>query len=85
MPCEKWQKTVQKEDLHRKRLHEELFERYLDTHGIPDPDLLIRTSGELRLVQLSCYGSLLMQNFILQMFRGRILQKKNLEKAIEAI
>lgn len=28
---------------------EELFEKYLDTHEIPDPDLLIRTSGELRL------------------------------------
>ena len=28
---------------------EEVFESYLDTHGIPDPDLLIRTSGELRL------------------------------------
>ena len=26
-----------------------LFESYLDTYGIPDPDLLIRTSGELRL------------------------------------
>lgn len=26
-----------------------LFESYLDTHDIPDPDLLIRTSGELRL------------------------------------
>lgn len=28
---------------------EEVFESYLDTHEIPDPDLLIRTSGELRL------------------------------------
>lgn len=28
---------------------EEMFERYLDTYGIPDPDLLIRTSGEQRL------------------------------------
>lgn len=28
---------------------EERFEGYLDTAGIPDPDLLIRTSGELRL------------------------------------
>lgn len=27
----------------------ELFENYLDTSGIPDPDLLIRTSGEQRL------------------------------------
>lgn len=30
-------------------ISEELFESYLDTHGIPDPDLMIRTSGELRL------------------------------------
>ncbi len=28
---------------------EEVFERYLYTHGLPDPDLLIRTSGEYRL------------------------------------
>ena len=28
---------------------EAVIERYLDTHGIPDPDLLIRTSGEQRL------------------------------------
>ncbi|MFN0213618.1 MAG: isoprenyl transferase [Saprospiraceae bacterium] len=28
---------------------EALFERELSTHGIPDPDLLIRTSGEARL------------------------------------
>jgi undecaprenyl diphosphate synthase len=26
----------------------ELFSKFLDTNGIPDPDLLIRTSGELR-------------------------------------
>jgi len=28
---------------------EQVFEHFLDTHDIPDPDLLIRTSGELRL------------------------------------
>lgn len=28
---------------------EEKFETYLDTHDIPDPDLMIRTSGEQRL------------------------------------
>ena len=30
-------------------LTEEMFSRYLDTAGLPDPDLLIRTSGELRI------------------------------------
>ncbi|MEE1313934.1 MAG: isoprenyl transferase [Lachnospiraceae bacterium] len=28
---------------------EEAFEHYLDTKGLPDPDLMIRTSGEIRL------------------------------------
>ncbi|MFA7404814.1 MAG: polyprenyl diphosphate synthase, partial [Pelobacteraceae bacterium] len=27
----------------------ELFDRYLDTGGLPDPDFLIRTSGEMRI------------------------------------
>lgn len=31
------------------QLSEETFASYLDTAGIPDPDLLIRTSGEIRL------------------------------------
>lgn len=30
-------------------IDEEMFSRHLSTSGIPDPDLLIRTSGELRL------------------------------------
>ena len=30
-------------------INEELFSQYLDTRGIPEPDLLIRTSGEQRL------------------------------------
>ena len=30
------------------QIDEQLFDGYLDTAGIPDPDLLIRTSGEMR-------------------------------------
>ena len=35
--------------LHPQDITQEQFETYLDTKGIPDPDLLIRTSGEQRL------------------------------------
>ena len=34
--------------LESQAIDEKLFESYLDTAGIPDPDLLIRTSGEQR-------------------------------------
>ena len=30
-------------------IDESLLEGYLSTHGLPDPDLLIRTSGETRI------------------------------------
>ena len=30
-------------------LNEDVFECYLNTHGLPDPDLVIRTAGEMRL------------------------------------
>jgi undecaprenyl diphosphate synthase len=36
-------------ELDPRQIDESLFDRYLDTHGLPDPDLLIRTSGEQRL------------------------------------
>ena len=36
-------------NLKKEEITEEAFSRYLDTADIPDPDLLIRTSGELRL------------------------------------
>ncbi len=34
--------------LKSKDITEDIFESYLSTHNIPDPELLIRTSGELR-------------------------------------
>jgi undecaprenyl diphosphate synthase len=35
--------------VHPDRIDETLFQRYLSTHPLPDPDLLIRTSGETRI------------------------------------
>ncbi len=31
------------------QIDDALFDEFLDTHGMPDPDLLIRTSGEMRI------------------------------------
>lgn len=40
---------VQQGEMTTKQLNEEVFSQYLFTSGLPDPDLLIRTSGELRI------------------------------------
>lgn len=42
-------KDCREDRLEPEEIDESVFEGYLDTHDIPDPDLLIRTSGELRL------------------------------------
>ena len=40
---------VQKGELKPEQIDSELISRHLTTHFMPDPDLLIRTGGELRL------------------------------------
>ncbi len=40
---------VQKGVLKIEDIHKDLISQYLSTHGIPDPELLIRTSGESRI------------------------------------
>lgn len=66
----------------KEELDAERFSDYLDTKGIPDPDLLIRTSGELR---LSNY--LLWQLAYTEFYFTDVLwpdfDKKELEKAID--
>ncbi len=42
-------KQVAESSLHPDEIDEKVFENNLETAGIPDPDLLIRTSGEVRL------------------------------------
>jgi len=41
--------------LQREELNEETFGRYLYTAGLPDPDLVIRTGGEMRLSNFLLY------------------------------
>jgi undecaprenyl diphosphate synthase len=40
---------VEKGTLHTPEINEAVFTNYLNTKGIPDPELLIRTSGEMRI------------------------------------
>ena len=42
-------KLIQDAKLSAEEINERLFSDLLSTKGIPDPDLLIRTSGEMRL------------------------------------
>lgn len=42
-------RDLEKQGLDSESIDEELFQKYLDTKDMPDPDLLIRTSGEQRL------------------------------------
>lgn len=44
----KWHESVKRQEQSVKLIKEE-FEKYLDTAGQPDPDLMIRTGGEIRL------------------------------------
>lgn len=66
----------------QEQLDEKLFASYLDTAEIPDPDLLIRTSGEQRLSNF-----LLWQCAYTEFYFPEVLwpdfDKKELEKAIE--
>jgi undecaprenyl diphosphate synthase len=42
-------KQISKDSVNPEEITEELFESYLYTSELPDPDLLIRTSGEMRI------------------------------------
>lgn len=48
---------VQAGRLEPSRITEDLFSRYLDTRELPPPDLIIRTSGELRLSNFLLFQS----------------------------
>ncbi len=64
-------------------ISEEVFEQYLDTAGIPDPDLLIRTSGEQRLSNYLLW-QLAYSEFYFTGVPWPEFGKEELEKAIEA-
>ena len=70
--------TLAKEDI-----SEQIFQNYLDTAGIPDPDLLIRTSGEQRLSNYLLW-QLAYSEFYFTDVPWPDFHEKELKEAIEA-
>ena len=64
-------------------INEEVFASYLDTRELPDPDLLIRTSGEQRLSNYLLW-QLAYSEFYFTDVPWPDFHKKELELAIEA-
>lgn len=62
---------------------QELIDSYLDTHGIPDPDLLIRTCNEQRISNFLLW-QLAYTEFYFTPLAWPDFSKEELEKAVEA-
>lgn len=79
---QKISKDVKSGQLSTNKLSTAEFEKYLDTAGMPDPDLIIRTSGEQRLS-----GFLLWQNNYAELYFTKTLmpdfEEKELNKAVK--
>lgn len=69
--------------LQENEIDETHFETYLDTKDIPDPDLLIRTSGEQRLSNYLLW-QLAYSEFYFTEVPWPDFHKEELEKAVEA-
>ena len=62
-------------------INEEIFSKYLYTNGLPEPDLLIRTSGEMRISNFMLWQSAYTEIWITKTFWPDF-RKKDLLKAI---
>ena len=78
----KMMKDVKEGILDEDYITESTFEKYLDTCGIPDPDLMIRTSGEQRLSNYLLW-QLAYSEFYFTDVPWPDFTKEELEKAIE--
>ncbi|MFI3176436.1 MAG: isoprenyl transferase [Eubacteriales bacterium] len=73
---------IQRGEVELKSIDEDFFSNCLDTRGIPDPDLMIRTSGELRISNFLLW-QLAYSEFYYTTVPWPDFTKEELEKAIE--
>ena len=64
-----------------KEVDDELFAKYLQTEGIPDPDMVVRTSGEYRLSNFMLYQCAYSELYFPKVYWPDF-KEKELEKAI---
>ena len=69
--------------LNEEDINQDLFEKYLDTSGMPDPELLIRTSGEQRISNFLLWQMAYTEFFITDTLWPDF-RKENLYEAIVA-
>lgn len=81
--AKKLAKDVKEGKMDEEMITEDVFASYLDTADIPDPDLLIRTSGELRLSNYLLWQLAYSEFYISDCFWPDF-NKEELMKAIEA-
>ncbi|MES2504135.1 MAG: isoprenyl transferase [Myxococcota bacterium] len=66
-----------------KNISEQLFEKYLETKDLPDPDLFIRTSGEMRLSNFLLWQLSYSELYITPVFWPDF-KRANLDEALES-
>ena len=74
---------VQNQNLSLDDINEEMFGDYLDTKGLPEPDLMIRTSGEQRLSNYLLW-QLAYSEFYFTEVPWPDFDEKELKKAVDA-
>ncbi|MEG2003833.1 MAG: polyprenyl diphosphate synthase, partial [Clostridia bacterium] len=67
----------------RQEIDEEYFESFLYTNGIPDPDLIIRTSGEKRISNFLLWQSAYSEYYFTDVLWPDF-DKSELEKALKS-
>ncbi len=72
-----------KENGHKPQIDEELISQFLYTSGIPDPDLLIRTSGEMRISNFLLWQIAYSEIYITPTFWPDFRRKHLLEAILE--
>ena len=79
----KFVSDVQNQNLSLDDINEEMFGDYLDTKGLPEPDLMIRTSGEQRLSNYLLW-QLAYSEFYFTEVPWPDFDEKELKKAVDA-